>query len=79
MLGLEPDEVEADIETLGTQAVCELANVIGGELIVMLGGKDVEFTLGLPESCDASAVPKNDSHGCFLESEGELLEVHIQN
>ena len=78
MLGMEPDEVEEDIETLGAEAIRELANVVGGEIIIMLGGKDVEFQLGLPESCDAGAVQREGASGsCHLESDGELLEVHV--
>ena len=78
MLGMEPEEVEDDIETLGAEAIRELANVVGGEIIVMLGGKEVEFQLGLPESCTADAVQRTGVSGsCHLESDGELLEVYV--
>lgn len=49
MLGMEPGEF--DLDEVGPQALCELANVCGGEVVMMLGGADAEFDLSLPEAC----------------------------
>ncbi len=48
ILGVEPDEV--DPNGVGSDALRELANIVGGSVILNLGGVDHNFALGLPES-----------------------------
>lgn len=50
MLGLEADEV--DVDDHGDATVAELANVLGGEMIMLAGGGDAPFRLGLPAPVD---------------------------
>jgi len=53
LLGCDSDEVDA--ATTGREALTELANIVGGSVVVALGGEDREYRLGLPESFDADA------------------------
>ncbi len=55
LLGCDPDEV--DPTAAGRDALTELANIIGGSVVVELGGTDREYRLGLPEALDPSAEP----------------------
>jgi len=46
MLGLEQSEI--DVDEHGTATVSELANVLGGELLMAMGGGEEPLRLGLP-------------------------------
>ncbi len=46
MMGLEPEEV--DIDEHGRATLAELANILGGELVMKLGGETIEMRMGLP-------------------------------
>ena len=75
LLGVEPDQVDPDNE--GRDALNELANIVGGSVILQLGGAEKQYQYGLPRALAKEEVPK-DSPGmikCFVESEGELLSV----
>jgi len=56
LLGVEPTEV--DVEHEGRYALLELANVVGGELVLLLGGRDRPLRLGLPEGATATDVSR---------------------
>lgn len=58
LLGLEPSEVDADKQGLG--ALLELANVLAGQVVLMLGGRHVEFRLSLPTQVQAEIVARAD-------------------
>jgi hypothetical protein len=68
LLGCDSDEVDPD--TTGREALSELANIVGGSVVVALGGQDENYRLGLPELLDegADATPAGGGDG---ESEGE--------
>ncbi len=53
LLGCDADEV--DPTTTGRDALSELANIVGGSVVVALGGEDREYRLGLPEPLEAAA------------------------
>lgn len=72
LLGVEPDEVEA--ETQGDDAMRELANILAGSLITQLGAATDSFRLGLPEDSKSPALSEG-CVTCFLESMGEPLLV----
>ena len=75
ILGVEPDEI--DLETQGSDALKELANIVAGCITLDLGGEVCCLSLGLPELADSSDMPSVPDQGqqCFLEAEGELLKV----
>ena len=75
MLGVEPEDVDAEIE--GQDAIKELVNIVGGSTILELGGADCQYSLRLPELLDGTSAPEPGDNGaaCFVESEGELLKV----
>lgn len=72
LLGVEPEEI--DPQSHGQDALQELANIIGGSIILELGGEDCRFSLGLPELTSVDAVPAAGC-ACVLDSEGERLDV----
>lgn len=75
LLGVEPDEVEPDCD--GQDALNELANIVGGSVILELGGAEKEYHYGLPCTMSPNEVP-DDTPGTvrsYLEAEGELLCV----
>jgi hypothetical protein len=55
LLGVEPDEVEVDVQ--GIDALKEMANILGGSVIVAMSGESCDFSLGLPGIVTESDVP----------------------
>lgn len=54
MMGIDSEEIDADEQ--GQATVGELANVVAGELIMLLTGGDEPMTLGLPRSASDAEV-----------------------
>lgn len=52
MMGIDVTEIDAAEH--GVATVAELANVLGGELVMLLTGGDSTLTLGLPREVDAA-------------------------
>jgi len=81
LLGLEEDEV--DVDRYGPHAMNDLANLIGGEVVVMLGGSEEDSPLCRPELYDAEQLEAElagQEEGplcCWLDSEGEVLRVQV--
>lgn len=72
ILGVEPSQVRVDVE--GSDALRELANIVGGSALVAIGGEDTPFSLGLPEV--VPDLPDTLPHAsCVVESMGEALMV----
>ena len=74
LLGCDPDEV--DPTAAGRDALSELANILGGSVVVALGGTDREYRLGLPEALDPAAdslevapIDRKDAVHCLLASD----------
>ena len=65
MLGLRPDAVRAD-ERLRRDAVGELANVVCGNVLPLVAGREAVFHLGAPAPHDPAAAAL---------AEGALVEV----
>jgi CheY-specific phosphatase CheX len=81
MLGLEQEAI--DLGDHGAGAVMELANVLGGEAVMAVGGAESPLRLGLPECLDAAAsgellrrVAREAGYfACALASEGGRILV----
>ena len=74
LLGVEPSDVVA--ETQGTDALKELANIVGGSVIEALGGRDAAFHLGLPQIAPPGpAAAPVGARSCCLDCEGQPLFV----
>lgn len=58
MLGVEESEVR--VEPHGVGALLEFANVLGGQVVLLLGGRHVEFRLTLPTPVAAEIVANAD-------------------
>ena len=65
MLGLDPEAVRAD-ERLRRDAVGELANVVCGNVLPLVAGREAGFHLGAPAPSDPAAAAPAD---------GALVEV----
>jgi len=73
LLGVEPDEV--NVEKDGLDVIRELANIVGGSVILELGGDACPFSLGLPEVVAVSGSAGSSDCVCHIESDGEHLRV----
>ena len=62
MMGVEPDEIHPVDHARATAD--ELANVLAGELVMLLTGGDAQVSLGLPREASAAEV------AALLEAEG---------
>lgn len=72
IMGVEPEEVNVDVE--GLDALREITNILGGEVVRSLGGDDNPCRLGLPEVIDS--VPSTwPTASCLMDALGELLYV----
>ena len=78
ILGVEASEVDSEQE--GKDALSELANIVGGSVILELGGEDRYIKYGLPGEIEESDLPEVGEHTvkCYLECDSELLVVTWQ-
>lgn len=72
LLGCEPDEIDPEVE--GRDAIKELANIMGGSVILELGGDNCEYRLGLPEPAKPLAFTTGAQ--CYIESAFGTLRVY---
>lgn len=76
LLGAEPDEI--NVESQGGDALKEMANMVGGSVIMALSGGACEYSLGLPElvgSADTPASAGGVSAQCTVTTECGALRV----
>ncbi|MFT5422743.1 MAG: hypothetical protein ACI89L_000508 [Phycisphaerales bacterium] len=75
LLGEEAKDIDMKVE--GADAFRELANIVGGSVILALGGDERNLSLGLPEEVEPTGMPSTERAGirCFFEAEFERLEV----
>lgn len=77
LLGVDPSEVS--VEKDGVEALKEMANILGGSVILAMSGETCKFSLGLPqlvqESTASLASPPPASAGCTVVAEGCILKV----
>jgi hypothetical protein len=75
LLGVEPDEINLDRE--GLDALKEMANIVGGSVILALSAGQCAFTLGLPETMPApESLPNAPGADCTIVTECGALRVH---
>lgn len=82
LLGVEPGEV--DVQNHGTDALREMANIVGGSVIMALSEGACEFSLGLPELLGASVGAMIDAQTdvdarCVVVGESGSLSVCWRN
>lgn len=75
MLGVEPEDVDPSTE--GKDALNELANIVGGSIMIDLGGEHENYEYGLPQSLTDEQLPEATEGmvKSLLQSEMGLLEV----
>lgn len=76
LLGAEPEEVNVDSQ--GGDALKEMANMVGGSVIMALSGGACEFSLGLPELVaegDIAGIPGAGTVECAVSTEFGTLRV----
>jgi hypothetical protein len=76
LLGVDPGEIDLNVQ--GNDAIKELANIVGGSVILELGGTDCMYSIGLPELIAAAPRLQASQPGarCTLDSSGEALWVN---
>lgn len=78
MLGLEHQDI--DLGRLGDDALKELASVIGGEVVLLLGGTEAGLRLGMPETLVDPKSHKPDHAPevtCHLDAGDQLLSFEL--
>jgi len=75
LVGAEPEEIDAEVD--GVQALTELANIVGGELILAMGAATERFDLGLPEEMEGPPETLRPAIQATVESEGGLLTLSL--
>lgn len=73
LLGVESEDIDPQVE--GRDALQELANIIGGSVILSLGGDERRLSLGLPEVTAGAPHVGPGGVVCHLDAEGERLDV----
>lgn len=74
LLGVETSEVDPDVH--GSDALREMANIVGGSVILALSGERCEFSLGLPELVPTGEVAgATATISCTVVAEGGPLRV----
>jgi hypothetical protein len=80
MLGVDTSEV--NIDTHGSDALREMANIVGGSVILAMSGEVCEYSLGLPELVPvelarkgAVCAPGSERAECTVASEGGILRA----
>ena len=74
-LGVEPDDVDINVE--GRDALNELANIVGGSVILEYDGAVRQYNYGLPEAITKDQLPPeaDDAVSCGVSSESGVLTV----
>jgi len=72
ILGVEPEDISVEVE--GLDALREITNILGGEVLRALGGDDNPSKLSLPEVIN-SAPSTWPTASCLMDAMGELLYV----
>jgi hypothetical protein len=85
LLGVDTSEI--NVETHGSDALREMANIVGGSVILAMSGEICEYSLGLPELVPVALAqqggvrsPGSHCAECTVASEGGVLRaVWIQS
>jgi CheY-specific phosphatase CheX len=83
MMGIDAEEIDVDDHARST--VAELANILAGELIMLLTGGDSQMSLGLPQEAtdeQAGAVIDGSTRGggcrCVVGNDDGCLLIAVQ-
>ncbi len=76
LLGIDTDEIEEG--ELAQGVLLELANVIAGEVVSLLGGEEIFFELGIPTSEPTQIDAAGERLGVAFDSMGEFLRVDVE-
>lgn len=71
LLGVEPEQVNVQAE--GLDALKEMANMLGGSVVLALSGQTCEYSLGLPAL--ALNPPQSAQSACTVAADGGVLRV----
>jgi len=80
ILGVEPEQVQPEKE--GRDGLSELANIVGGSIIIALGGVENEYKYGLPRAADPAqlgAEPAGAVHTDIASECGRLRVSWLPN
>ena len=72
-VSVEPQE--ADLAKFGQDAMNELANLVGGQIVAALGGEERPIRLGLPDPAKARQGIAAADLKCCLDSMGDTLTI----
>lgn len=72
-VSVEPQD--ADLSQYGQDAMNELANLVGGQIVAALGGEDRPIRLGLPDPAKARQGLPSNAIKCGLDSMGDQLVI----
>ena len=75
LLGADLEQVST---TEGIEALSELANMVAGEVISLLGARTSPIQLGLPSSVEAIPEPAADACTAHLFSDFGSIQIHYQ-
>ncbi len=75
LLGIEADEVDVPGDT--EASLLELANVLGGELVSLLGGESQQFDFGIPGLGGEAWSDADETVRLAFDSMGETLLVEF--
>lgn len=75
LLGVDSDDISSESEALET--LLELANVIGGEVVSLLGGEEVFFEMGIPSREPIHVDGAVEHTSVAFDSMGETFCVHV--
>jgi len=73
LLGVEPEDV--DLKRDGDDALQEIANTLGGSVVLALTGEHCEYSLGLPQVVAAPDASETVHAACVVVAEGGPLRV----
>lgn len=76
LLGVEPDGIDPPADL--TETLLELANIIGGEIVALLGGDDHTYKMGLPSSDPLTLDGPVEETNLGFDSMGSLLHVRVK-
>lgn len=76
LLGIEPDELNPELDP--GETLMELANIIGGEVVAVLGAEENTYRMGLPSSTPAEIGATREETGLGFDSMGSGFQVLVK-
>lgn len=76
LLGIEPEMVDPACDPAET--LLELANIIAGEVVALLGGEDHTYTMGLPSEDPSALSGPDEETNLGFDSMGSLFHVCVK-